>query len=648
MRSILLLAGLLVSLTVWAQPGRKYTSSDKKAVKAYQEALAAYDFQDYDLALLHLQAAQERDPAFIETWILAGQIHNMLGRNAQAIGSLEKAQRLDPSFFPTNNYYLGELYLLEADYLTAAQRFTDYLKSGPQPGITVDRASLGLESCGFALEAMANPVPFEPINLGPAVNSEHSEYYPSITVDEGQLLFTREIPKKGAPDGRDEDFYLSTRPVDAWEAAAPVAEVNTPLREGAPTLAPDGQLMFFTACAVYGDYGPGRDGFGSCDLFVCTRLGGQWTQPQNVGSAVNSRSWESQPSFSADGRTLYFVRGYRTPNGIGKQDIFYSELQDNGSWSQAKPVPGKVNTPFEEESVLIHPDGETLYFSSNGHPGMGGLDIYVSRKQEDGTWATPENLGYPINTAGSENSLLVSASGKVAFFASDREGGMGGLDLYQFEMPEKARPTPVTYTRGTVLDAGSFKKLGARFELIDLTTGETVVESYSDDRTGAFLVPLPVGRDYGLNVSKAGYLFYSGHFTPEATASGEPYELEVLLSKIRPDSKATLNNIFFSSGKYDLLPASTTELEKLAEFMRMNPDVSVSIDGHTDNVGSTADNQVLSENRAKAVVEYLVNSGIEAGRLQARGLGETQPVDSNDTERGRARNRRTEFVITGV
>lgn len=648
MRTFLFLAGFLACLTAVAQPGRGYSISDKKAIKYYEEALQAYDLQNFDLALLHLQAARDREEGFIEVYILQGQIFNMQGKNQKAIAVLENAQSLDPQFFPTNNYYLGELYLLEADYQNASSRFSTYLETQPQPGITRDRAMLGVASCDYAQWALQNPVPFEPINLGPAVNTEHSEYYPSMTVDEGQLLFTREIPKPNSPEGRDEDFYTATYAENAWQQANPVQEVNTPLREGAPTLAPDGQLMFFTACEVFGDYGGGRNGYGSCDLFVSTRSGDRWTSPSNLGTAINSRSWESQPSFSADGRTLYFVRGYRTASGIGKQDIFYSELQDDGSWSKATAIPGKVNTPFEEESVLIHPDGKTLYFSSNGHPGMGGLDIFVSRKQEDGSWGEPENLGYPINTAGSENSLLVSASGRLALFASDREGGQGGLDLYQFELPENVRPTPVTYTRGTVLDANSFKKLGARFELIDLETGATVVESYSDDRTGAFLVPLPVGHEYGLNVSKPGYLFYSGHFTPEATASGEPYELEVLLSKIRPDSKATLNNIFFASGKYDLLDASTAELLKLVEFMEMNPTVSVSILGHTDNVGAPADNQILSENRANAVADYLIAAGIDPDRVTSEGFGESQPVATNDTEAGRAQNRRTEFVITKI
>jgi tetratricopeptide (TPR) repeat protein len=235
MRTFLFLAGFLACLTTVAQPGRGYSISDKKAIKYYEEALQAYDVQNFDLALLHLQAARDREEGVIEVYILQGQIFNMQGQNEKAISSLEKAQALDPQFFPTNNYYLGELYLLEADYQKASSRFSTYLETQPQPGITRDRAMLGVASCDYAMWALQNPVPFEPINLGPAVNTEHSEYYPSMTVDEGQLLFTREIPKPNSPEGRDEDFYTATFAENAWQQANPVQEVNTPLREGAPS-----------------------------------------------------------------------------------------------------------------------------------------------------------------------------------------------------------------------------------------------------------------------------------------------------------------------------------------------------------------------------------------------------------------------------
>lgn len=365
----------------------------------------------------------------------------------------------------------------------------------------------------------------------------------------------------------------------------------------------------------------------------------------NLGERINSYYWESQPSLAADGRTLYFVRGKSTARGIREQDIWVSHLSVDGVWQKPRKIEGEVNTAFEEESVMIHPDGETLYFSSNGHPGMGGLDIYMSKKRADGSWGKPVNLGYPINTHGNENSLLVSASGELAYFASDRDGGAGGLDLYRFIMPEAARPNVVTFAKGVVFDALSYKKLEASFEMIDLETGNVVSSSMSNPKSGEFLVSLPVDHDYALNVSREGYLFYSANFSLKDVDTAEPYALEVPLEKIKPGGKGVLNNIFFDTDSYALKAESKVELEKLVEFMTLNRHTRIEIGGHTDNVGSETANQALSENRAKSVVSYLVENGVEAWRLSAKGYGESQFISTNDTDEGRSKNRRTEFMI---
>ncbi|NNE54571.1 MAG: OmpA family protein [Flavobacteriales bacterium] len=466
-----------------------------------------------------------------------------------------------------------------------------------------------------------------------------------MTADESMLLFTRVLPDSRSVNKRQEDFFVSQKEGDDWLSAQGISEINSAMNEGAPSLSHDGQVLIFTACEIDGNWGAGRNGLGSCDLFFSQKIGREWSQPMNLGEKVNSYYWESQPSIAADGRSLYFVRGKSTAHGIKQQDIWMSTLGDDGYWQKAVKVKGEVNTPFEEESVLIHPDGQTMYFSSNGHPGMGGLDIYMSKKEKDGSWGTPVNLGYPINTHDNENSLLVSASGELAFFASDREGGFGGLDLYSFEMPEEARPNRVTYTRGEVYDALSFKKLGAVLEVIDLATGEIVCESMSNAKSGEFLVCLPVGRDYALNASREGYLFYSANFSLKDVKDLEVKELEVPMEKIKVGSKVVLNNIFFETGEYTLRRESEIELGKLVEFLQTNRHTRIEIGGHTDNVGSDTDNQKLSENRAQAVVDYLVKNGIDDYRLVAKGYGEAAPVAANDTDAGRRLNRRTEFMV---
>ncbi|MEB2342740.1 MAG: OmpA family protein [Flavobacteriia bacterium] len=269
----------------------------------------------------------------------------------------------------------------------------------------------------------------------------------------------------------------------------------------------------------------------------------------------------------------------------------------------------------------------------------------MSRLQDDGTWGPALNLGYPINTPGDENSLLVGADGRLAYFASDREGGHGDLDLYSFELYPEARPTPVSYIRGRVTDNATGKPVEADVELYDLSTGKLSTAAYSDPVTGEFLVCLPQGVDHALNASADGYLFYSRNYTYAEIQGGAPYQLDVKLSKPVAGEKIELRNIFFETASYGLLPASTVELDKLVRLMKGNPQMRIEVGGHTDNVGKDADNQVLSERRAGAVRDFLIGQGIAADRVTAKGYGAKEPVASNDTEEGRALNRRTEVTV---
>jgi outer membrane protein OmpA-like peptidoglycan-associated protein len=333
---------------------------------------------------------------------------------------------------------------------------------------------------------------------------------------------------------------------------------------------------------------------------------------------------------------------------MGGGDIWYSTLKTDGSWGAPVNIGNKINTRGEEESVFIHPDGKTLYFSSNGHVGMGGLDIYVVRKNADGVWGTPVNLGYPINTYGDENSLLVNGAGSLAYFASDRPGGFGGLDLYQFELYDAARPDKITYMKGKVYDAKTKKPLGAHFELIDLATAKQVMTSDANSGNGEFLVTLPVDKNYALNVSQSGYLFYSENFSlKELTDKTKPFLMDVPLQSIDTGSVVELKNIFFETAKFDLKPESKVELNKLVTFLTLNKTMRIELSGHTDNVGDKKMNLTLSENRSKSVYDYLIANGIDAKRLSYRGYGDTLPKVKNDSDENRAINRRTEFKVIG-
>lgn len=646
MRHFITLSFILSCLLMAAQPKREYSVKDKKAIKQYEEALESYRLLDLKSARTSLENLTNDKPEFIEAHFMLAQIYDEMGETALAIKPLKAALAIDEKFYPAGWMMLAECYFAQGDYKETEAAITKFMPYPKESAQQEKRAQLLLSSCVFAKKALANPVAFDPVNLGAGVNTDRDEYYPCITADESTLLFTRLVADASAREGKQEDFYLSKKSGNQWTNASPVLEINTPRNEGAPTLSADGQMLIFTACEYAdGSYGGDRQGVGSCDLFYSMKTAGGWTPAENMGQGINTGTWESQPSFAANGRTLYFVRGKRTASGIKEQDIYYSWLDDNNRWSAPMKVPGRVNTIFEEESVMIHPDGRTLYFSSNGHSGMGGLDIFMSRLLPNGDWDAPVNLGYPINTYRDENSLQVTAKGDIALFASDREGGFGGLDLYQFTLHEAARPAPVTYVAGTVADKLSFKKLEAHLELIDLENGKLVVESYSSQGTGEFLLCIPSGRDYALNVNKDGYLFHSENFSLKNYTSMKPYKLEILLQKLRPGASIVLNNVFFETNKWDLKAESMVELNRLVDLLSANPDKKIEIGGHTDNVGSDEANLTLSQNRAKSVVDYLVKKGIDPARLSSKGYGETAPVATNDTEEGRAKNRRTEFKI---
>lgn len=627
-----------------------YSSSNKKAIKSFEKGQQAYQSHNLELSEIALLMALDKDDEFIEAHILLSDVYIEMGKHNEAIDALTNAIAIDPNFYPNNFFFLAELEWAQGQYTSAEQHFSKFLSFTERTPEMVTRAQFGVKSCKFALHAKQNAVHFHPTNLGPSINTDMPEYFPCITADDRTFMFTRRLNDERTMSGYNEDFYVSRKLANKWQKARNIgAPINSIQNEGAPTLAPDGASVVFTACAGIDGYGKQRKGLGSCDLFLTRRTGANWMRPINLGGAINSPHWETQPSLSADGRTLYFIRGKYTREGVKNQDIYMSQRNDQGEWTRAKKISENINTPGREVSVHIHPDGRTMYFASDGHPGMGGLDLFIVRKDSNGQWGTPKNLGYPINTHKDENSVLVNAAGTLAYFASDREGGMGDLDLYQFPLAKELQPATVTYMQGRVHEKGTMKPLGAKFELIDVATNEVVAGSRSDNVTGEFLVCLPAKREYALSVDHPDYLFYSEHFSLTNDASiRRPYVKDVPLSKPKVGETVVLKNVFFETAKFDLKDKSRAELDFLVAFLKRNAKLKIELGGHTDNVGDVGSNQVLSENRAEAVFNYLVEHEIPAARLSFAGYGETKPMASNDTDDGRAQNRRTEFKIVAV
>jgi outer membrane protein OmpA-like peptidoglycan-associated protein/tetratricopeptide (TPR) repeat protein len=640
MRKVLLALVLLIfSSSSYAQ-NEKYTTKSAKAIKHFDRALNHYGGRSYNQAEGELQSALIEDPNFLEAHVLLAGVYSDMNKPEPAIEEYKKAIALRPDSFINSYFSVGKLEIDVARYSDAKAHLEQFIARAKPTSTLVKKAKRHIEICDFAMEALKSPVPFKPINLGEKVNTKHAEYLPTLTADEQTLIYTQRKPKDpGVSRMEEEDFYISRKINGEWEQAINLGPpINTPGNEGAQCISPDGKFLFYTACNR-------PNGLGSCDIFMAERIGNAWSEPVNLGAPVNSRSWESQPSISSDGRTLYFLSS--RSGGFGKTDIWKTVHQDDGSWSAPENLGSGINTSDNEASPFIHPDNNTLYFASDGHIGMGGADLYYVRRKADGQWDIPKNLGYPINTSSDEGSLIVSATGNVAYFASDREEGKGALDLYSFELYREAQPQVVYYMKGRVFDSQSKKPVDAKFELIDLENAKVVVESSSDKINGEFLVCLPAGKDYALNVSKPGYLFYSDNFSLKDTSQIRKMVLmDVPMNAIRVGQSVVLKNIFFPSNDFSLQEASNAELEKLKNFLLSNKDVNIEFGGHTDNTGDKKYNQTLSEKRAKAVYDQLVKEGIPAARLSYKGYGDSKPVAPNDTPEGKARNRRTEFTIT--
>ena len=640
---------LCISCTASAQD---YTSGNPAAIRAFDQAVHYYDQRENEKALEALKSALDKDPSFVEAYTLLANIYDDMRKFELSVINYKKAIELKPDFFINNYFSLGNAEFRLAQYEEAKvnmQKFTVGTKPNP---VLLSKANFIIASCDFAIEAIKHPVPFKPVNLGDSINTKDDEILPTITADGKYLLFERQFPMTDmyGKKSRGEDFYISEYKKNHWTKAAPLSELNTTGNEGASCFSPDGQYLFFTGCESNFGYPEGREkGLGSCDLYISKKSGTKFQTPRDLGIPINTKGYETQPSFSSDGRTLYFIRKVKNAAGRDNQDIYVSFINDNSSWSEPMQLPANINTDKDEFSVFIHPDNQTLYFSSAGHPGFGGLDIFMSRRRDDGSWGDPVNLGYPINTSADESSLLVSPDGVVAYFASNRDDSRGGLDLYQFDLYDGAKPNRMTYLKGIVFDADTKKPLGASFELIDLATSKTMVRSVSNDLTGEFLVCLPSGKSYALNVSKDGYLFYSDNFQLKDTASVKaPFVKDIPLKPIRVGQSIVLKNIFYEVDKYDLQNESEAELGKIISFMKKNPAVKVEIGGHTDNTGSKEHNQQLSENRAKNVYDHLIQNGADASHLVYKGYSDSKPIAVNSTEAGRAQNRRTEFMIVAV
>ncbi|HZK61171.1 MAG TPA: OmpA family protein, partial [Anaerovoracaceae bacterium] len=601
----------------------------------------AFDFLDFNKAETDFKEAISLDQRFFEAYMMLGELMAKQKRYAEATTNYKAAVNVDSLFYKPVFFNLANAEMLSGDYYNALIHFNVYLA---QEGMSEKNKTIAIKSaknCEFALIAMKNPVPFNPVNIGNSINTRDDEYWPSITADGQTLMFTRQpVPNNGNQPFKyiHEDFYLSYFINNSWQKAFNAGPpLNTRQNEGAQSISSNGNYMFFTACNRPG-------GLGNCDLYFSAFNDGKWSEPSNLKAPVNTSSWESQPSISANGRILFFSSS--RPGGYGGKDLWLSIINDKNMWMNPINLGSTINTSGDEMSPFIHFDGRTLYFASDGRVGMGGFDIFMTRMNFDSTWTEPQNLGYPINTYNDEMGLIIELGGQKAYFSTIREKA-NGKDIFFFNLYESARPSPVSYLKGKVYDRETGGLLKADYELINLSTGKVSING-STDGNGNFLVCLPSGYNYGINVTKAGYLFYSENFMFEGQHTViEPFIKRISLNPFKVGESMQLSNVFYEFDSWQLKKESISELNNLAKLLSDNQDLIIEIGGYTDSTGTAEYNQVLSEKRALSVVNYLIDKGISTDRLKYKGYGNTSPIGDNITVEGRKLNRRTEAKIIG-
>lgn len=711
MKKIYLLVFVCLSTLVFAQDGEEkpcQVIKNKKALKAYQQGINKKNKKEERLN--YLKKAIELEPDYVDAnFAYASERIKTLSIENAAYKSVEQyflkviekcpKYHSDPYFYVGWSYYEQEKWDDCLKYLNLFLNFKsdDDKKFNKNYEDFLEKAKRMKYWAKFYTEIYKNPVPFEPYPLKD-ICTKVDEYLPSISPDNQIMYFTRKQPHVKRigeiiqTDKEDEFFSYATRnpSTGMFDQGRPMPPpFNTSSNEGGPTISVDNKHLFFTVCKNEG----GEQA--NCDIYYSDFTGGQWTKPEKVPGLNDPVFWDSQPTLSADGKTLYFCSDRK--GGYGGVDIYKSvKNTTTGQWEKPVNAGRPVNTNGDEFAPFLHSDFNTLYFSSDGHPSVGGQDIFFTKMGEEGKWAEPKNIGVPINTTVDDIGFYVSFDGKFAYFASNQPSraknrSEGRHDIYYFELYQEARPDEVVLIKGKVDD--NSKKDGKKLtvEIKDATTKKStdaVVDSLSGEYTA--IVNVKNKNDLIVTVKKEGAAFSSQLITKETIQETihpkeekpvadvtkpetkevkqdkpvaskpvaqpsepvkqntvyRPIKTDIRLDTLKVGQAYTINNIYYSTNSAELDPRSEIVIDEFVEYLKANPKVKIEIHGHTDNVGNEKSNLALSTDRASTVKKLIVNRGIEEFRIVAsKGFGSTKPVADNSTEAGRGKNRRTEFLI---
>lgn len=614
-----------------ANAQQELSTSDKKAKKLYEKAEKDVKERDFESALNKYQQAIARDENFYEAYLRTGMLYNMMGNLDSVYTNFSTYAQL--SLNPSQSVLrrLAFMALERGQYKSSEVHLVSLLKRNPE--LKSDKEIVLLQqSLTFAQEQILKEHDFKIEKLPEQINRFQLQYLPVLTVDNATMMFTKRDYTAG-----DEDIVVSYFRNNEWTTAQSVSKkINSSLNEGACTISADGLTMILTSCDR-------RDSFGSCDLYIARKRGEDWSKPQNLGKSINTHYWESQPSLSADGKTLYFSSN--RPGGYGGRDLWVSHHNGKG-WEKPINLGVPINSFKDETTPFIHANNETLYFSSNGRVGMGGYDLFKTELGET-SWSIPQNLGFSINTFKDEVALMIASDGMTGFFAQENQKNNEIIDsdIVSFTLPEEFRADRASYIIGRVIDKQTRKPLAANIQVADIENSNLLYSNKSDSLSGEYLMVLPTGKKLAGYVKKKGYLFQDFEFNSSSSSLLKPDTILIELSKVEAGKSIVLHNIYFEIDSYTLDSRSDSEIESVVELMIENPEIKVEISGHTDNTGSREHNQTLSQNRAKTVYAEMIKKGIDSSRLSFKGYADEKPIYPNTNDFNRQSNRRIEFSV---
>ncbi len=618
-----------------------YSVIDGKAIKLYQEGEQLTLSREYGQAIQKYREAIAREASFLEAYIKASQLLITLGEldEAEKLALAGKSRlagkNATPKIKADYGWLYSNLYLKQGKFTEAYRQFQEVdplFDEGFKRSMYYSEMKKQMD---FLATQLGDIRSIEKEKLQPPLNEFQLQYFPVLTADGEQILFTK---RDGTGNFDKEDIYTAYVKADGgWTEPQSIAQtINSQFNEGTCTVTADGKILIYTSCDA-------PDSQGSCDLYVAYKVNGSWQRPTNMGIKVNSRSWDSQPSLSADGRILFFSSNRR--GGFGGNDIWYTIRQNDGTWSEAKNLGNVVNSSKDEISPFMFFNNELLFFASDGHQGFGGMDIFLSRVK-NGDFQIPENLGLPINDQLDQVALFITAKKDYAYYTelSKQDVPSDRSLLYRFKFPEEIYlGENLMVTEGKVFNAKTGQPIDATLSLVSLTNDSTLYQFQSDGKTGEFMMLYPEKSISGLYVEKKGYL--PKIYNVERDKIQNVKDLKVELTPVASGEEFVFENVFFDFDKYDLKPESMSSLKRLLKFLQENPNVNILISGHTDNVGSAVYNQTLSLQRAASVQSYLVKSGLHPGRVMVEGKGDKEPMVPNSSPENQALNRRITIKV---